>query len=132
SVESFTDGNLTVEQIEKLIVNGVSNENYILEEDNGQYFIYVLCRSGSKIAKSEAFTIEPTQDEFEDLVSESIEEFSLQYFDNTESNRNNLIAPLTSYFEVGDVTADMISDPPTYLMDYTLNYYSEGTNDNFG
>src|SRR5690606_37981683 len=51
SVDPVTEQHLAMEQIEKLIVNGVSEENYTLEEDNGLYFIYVSCRSGNKIAK---------------------------------------------------------------------------------
>jgi len=131
SVDSFSDEQLVREEIEKLIVNGVCKENYILEEENGSYFIYVICKCGIIIAKSEAFATEPTQQEFDDLVNEAIEEFTMQYLDNPESNRNNLIAPLFNYFEVGNVTADMISDPPRYLMEYTLHYYSIGATDNF-
>lgn len=131
SVESFSEEHLAIEEIEKLIVNGVCKDNYILEEENGSYFIYVVCRCGNKIAKSEAFATEPTPEEFDDLVNEAIEVFVQQYIENPESNRNNLIAPLLNYFEVGDVTADMVSDPPKYLMEYTLNYYSIGTDDNF-
>lgn len=131
SVELFSKEHLAMEEIEKLIENGVSKENYILEEDNGSYFIYVLCRLGKKLSKSEAFSVEPTQQVFDDLVNEAIEEFSLQYFDNPESNRNNLIAPLLNYFEIGAVSADMISNPSHYLMDYTLNYDAIGVNNNF-
>lgn len=131
SVESFSEEHLAIEEIEKLIVNGVCKENYILEEENGFYFIYVTCRCGEKIAISDAFATEPTPEEFDDLVNEAIEVFVQQYIDNPESNRNNLISPLLNYFEVGAVTADMISDPPKYLMEYTLNYFSVDTNDNF-
>jgi hypothetical protein len=131
SVGSFAEQSLAMEQIEKLIVNGVSEENYSIGEDNGSYFIYVTCRSGNRIARSAAFVSEPTQSQFEDFVGEAVAEFSRQYYENPESNRANLIAPLLNYFEVDTVIADMISDPPKYLMEYTLNYYTAGTTDNF-
>jgi hypothetical protein len=131
SVESFADQSLAMEQIEKLIINGVSAENYTIEEDNGLYYIFVSCRLGNKIARSGSFISVPTQSQFEDFVNEAVKEFSLQYFDNPESNRANLIAPLENYFEVDTVIADMISDPPKYLMEYTLNYYPDGTNNDF-
>lgn len=131
SVDSFTTENLAMEQIEKLIVNGVSAENYSIAQENGLYYIYVTCRSGNRIARSEVFSTQPTQSQFEDFVDEAMEEFLIQYYQNPESNRNNLISPLGNYFELGTVTADMVSDPPKYLMDYTLNYYPAGTVNNF-
>ncbi len=131
SVESFADQHLAMEQIEKLIINGVSAENYSIGQNNGSYFIYVSCRSGNKIARSGAFATQPTESQFEDFVYEAKEEFSQQYYDNPESNRNNLISPLNNYFEFDTVIADMISDPPKYLMEYSLNYYPAGTPNNF-
>lgn len=131
SITPFPEYDLAKKEIEKLIVNGVCSEHYLIKEENGSYYIYVVCRCGNELAKSEAFATEPTQEEFDDFVNESVELFLEQYLNNPESNKNNLVSPLLNYFNVGDVTAEMLTDPPKYLMEYFLNQFAIGTTSNF-
>lgn len=121
----------TNQAIEKLIVNGVDQTHYTIVEEEGTYRIAILCRDGEILAWSDEFATAPDPNTFGLFVDEVITIFSAQYYDNPESNRNNLLSPFFNYYNIGSISADMAPDPPRYLLNYTVNHFPEGSIDNF-
>lgn len=117
--------------IETLIVNGIDSSCYSIVETEDGYRIGLSCASGKLLAWSELFLSVPNPADYDSFVNDAVGIFEGQYYNNPESNRNNLVSPFENYYEVGGISADMISNPPRYLIDYDLNYFPTGSDDNF-
>ncbi len=116
--------------IEKLVINAVCKDNYgaidsngvFVREDNGEgpFMMAIVCGDDKILAQNEeSLASFPTDTE----IDETIQFFDQTYYNNPESNRHNLACPLNNYFELGNITVDMVSDPISFQMDYSLWYF---------
>lgn len=131
SVADYMDESAAKKGIETLIVNGVDSSNYSVVETEDGFRIGLSCSNGRLLAWSQLFLLDPTPTDYDVFVNEAVVLFEDEYYNNPESNRNNLVAPFRNYYEIGAITADMTTDAPRYLIDYDLNYFPMGSDDNF-
>ena len=116
---SFVSENVARLAAEKIIINGVCREKYQLIENGGTYSVELRCNA-ELLLTSEQSNLTIANAEL--LIYEIIQIMEREYYNNPESNRNNLACPLRNYFHV-EVLPDMTPvapDPPTYTVTYTL------------
>lgn|GEM_PF-442953 len=108
--------------LEKVILNGVNPERYIVVADGGGYVFQVICAEGTVLGVSPQFN---SAGDAENAIPNAIDVLSEEFYNNVESNRNNLSSPIANYFKVTPVSPypDMVPDPPAFTFDFEL--YSE-------
>ena len=131
SITDYSSEKDAKEGIEMLIINGIDSSCYSIIETEDGYHIGLSCINGKLLAWSELFLSAPTPMDYDLFVSDAVGIFNDQYYNNPESNRNNLVSPFKNYYEIRGISADMISNPPRYLIDYDLNYFPTDSENNF-
>lgn len=123
--------------IEKVLINGVNNERYEILDNFGNPvtpenppvnppFTYRLkCDKGNILGKSPEVSpgvpvTYPTFAAAEAAVDNTIVTLADEFYNNCESNRNNLCCPIENYVVATAPVANMIPDPPTYTYNFTL------------
>ncbi len=139
---TFDSEDDTKEALEIVIINAICSEKYVITDEDGNTYDYEELRDGS-IAEDtgSSFTFKlvcdtgtiavssnsyATVDEVKSAIDELIAVCKDEYYNNPQSNRKNLSAPLFNYFEVSEVVPDMGVNPPTYSFYITL--YAEPFN----
>ncbi|HLP11588.1 MAG TPA: hypothetical protein VK177_06605 [Flavobacteriales bacterium] len=122
--------------LEELIINGINNEKYKVVDSTGRIWDpnktgyapdfrrAITCGEhtlawDNRITEqySDPFACEVTLAAF---MAQFIADFENEYYNNPESNRNNLACPLESYYDTTTVSVNMVPDPPYYTFDFTL------------
>ncbi len=126
--------------IEKVIINGVQRERYQVLDNLGQvidaehpatpgnapYTYRLVCDKGNILGLSPYLpsTILPvlylTESDAENAIEDAITAISKEFYNNVESNRNNLTCPIEDYFDFVLLPPDMVPDPPTFTFNFTL------------
>lgn len=113
--------------IEKLIINAVDPDKYIItngvdetvtvDSGDGPFRVKIIC--GDEIlAQTDPLILFPDMTIFRNAA---LAVFEKEFYDNHESNRNNLACPLFNYFNVVDpIVVNMVSDPPIFYMMFDL------------
>ena len=107
--------------LEHLIVQGLFRENYrIATEDDVNYYFVLDCGDESSGVSTKT---DYPDDDPSGLAEQDIENligiFENEYFNNPQSNRNNLLCPILNYLEY-DIHVDMVPDPPLATISYQL------------
>jgi hypothetical protein len=96
------------EAIEELIISGLFREHYKDFEKDGSYFFTIEC-DGQVLGVSAGEGYQ-NQTELEESIDELIAIFKSEFFENPQSNRKNLSAPIQNYFKIEkNVTGSVIS-----------------------
>jgi len=109
--------------IEKLIINGLEKSNYrSFSDDGGTNFRFeLLCGNNEILAvsgKSDYPDNLPDGDLDKD-IDKLVEIFTNEFYNNVESNRNNLACPLLNYIQY-KIEIDMQPNPPVAVVSYEL------------
>jgi hypothetical protein len=107
--------------IEELIINGVSKEKYrAVTDDDVNYFFVLECNDTIiGISERQDFPDALPGGEMDNAIDDLIEIFSDEFYNNPESNRNNLTCPLLNYIDYS-IAVDMEPDPPVATVSYNL------------
>ncbi|MGD9928920.1 MAG: hypothetical protein AB7U05_02780 [Mangrovibacterium sp.] len=109
-------------ELESMIVQGLFRENYqILSEDDVNYYFTLGCgtESVSGISEKTDYTSDESGGDAELAIEKLIGIFEHEFFNNPESNRNNLACPLLNYLDYS-ISVDMVPDPPVAIVSYNL------------
>jgi len=123
SFESFsseTEANLA---LEKLIINGQDKTKYQVVSDDGGTGYYFMLNCGD----SEVLGISERSDypdnlaggELDTDIDELVQIFTNEFYNNIESNRNNLACPLLNYIQY-KISVGMEPNPPVAVVSYEL------------
>ncbi len=124
--------------IEKVIMNGVNRERYVIYDGfgniigpenpatpiNGPYTFELICCENNVLGKSPSSypvfnPITPLKN-VEKVIGNAIAYLSEEFYNNIESNRNNLSCALRDYIDVTVPVIDMVPNPPTFSFDFIL------------
>ncbi|MBK6282380.1 MAG: hypothetical protein IPF54_06645 [Draconibacterium sp.] len=108
--------------IEKIIVLGLSKENYHLEiEQSGSnhYFTLVCDNEILAIGERENYPDSDPGGEMDIDIDRLVQVFANEFYNNPESNRNNLACPLLNYIQYS-ISVDMAQNPPVAIVSYEL------------
>lgn len=107
--------------LETLIINGVSKEKYraVTDDEVNYYFVLECNDQVLGISEQSDFTDTLPGSDLDNTIEELIGIFSNEYYNNPESNRNNLACPLLNYIDYS-ITVDMVPDPPVATVTYNL------------
>jgi hypothetical protein len=108
--------------IEKIIVLGLCKENYHLEiEQSGSnhYFTLVCDNEILAIGERENYPDSNPGGELDMDIDKLVKVFKNEFYNNPESNRNNLACPLLNYIEYS-IAVDMAQNPPVAIVSYGL------------
>ncbi|RKD88360.1 hypothetical protein [Mangrovibacterium diazotrophicum] len=107
--------------LEHLIVQGLFRENYrIATEDEVNYYFALDCGAESSgISVKNDYPDDDPAGLAEQDIEKLIGIFENEYFNNPQSNRNNLVCPIPNYLEY-DIQVDMVPDPPVATISYQL------------
>lgn len=120
--------------IEKVLINGVNRERYIILDNlgipispenpatstNAPYTFRLTCDKGNILALSPASITYPTFAAAEAAIDDAIAVCADAFYFNVESNRENLSCPISNYIVATLPVANMVPDPPTYSYSFTL------------
>jgi hypothetical protein len=114
--------------IERVLINGINREHYIILPDGGDFIFHLICAEGTVLASSPVTPPVlpplpfPTEAAAEAAIMYTIGVLSEEFYNNVESNRNNLTSPVADYFKVIPVSPypDMVPDPPAFTFDFEL------------
>lgn len=124
--------------IEKVIINGVNRERYIIYDLNGEpvtpanpvglppYRFELVCCKDTVLGVDPnsmfgPFPSYPTLIAVNKAIGNAMEVLTTEFYENVESNRNNLACTLHNYIDVTlPVVVDMVPDPPTFTFDFVL------------
>ncbi|MCW3104345.1 MAG: hypothetical protein JWO09_2785 [Bacteroidetes bacterium] len=106
--------------VEKVVVNGVNPERYNVVPFSTGFVYQVICAEGTVLGVSHV--IYPTEAAAKTDIPTVIDVLSDEFYNNVESNRNNLASPIANYFKVTQVSPypDMVPDPPVFTFDFEL------------
>ncbi len=122
SYEFFETENEAKLAIEKIIILGLTKENYHLEiEQSGtnHYFTLVCGDEILAISERENYPDSDPGGELDIHIDRLVKVFENEFYNNPESNRNNLACPLLNYIQYS-FSADMASNPPVAIVSYEL------------
>lgn len=108
--------------IEKIIVLGLTKENYHLEiEQSGSnhYFTMVCGDEILAISERENYPDSDPGGEMDVHIDRLVKVFENEFYNNPESNRNNLACPLLNYIQYG-ISVNMAQNPPVAIVSYEL------------
>lgn len=124
---------------EKFIINGVNDENYLVLDFNkkvvndplGSYIlpfkVYICCGEKplavNNLVLPDYTTAMVARDGLRNTAMPFLEN---EYYNNPESNRNNLACGLERYYSWDPVTVDLFPEPPTYSFDFRLYQFPGG------
>ncbi len=108
---------------EKIIINGVTKDNYLIIENEGVFAVLLTCGENIlAISDRNDFSDDFPGGDADLVIDEMIAVLENEFYNNPQSNRKNLTCPLLNYFSV-EVEPDMTPvdpDPPTYTISYSL------------
>jgi hypothetical protein len=109
------------EAIEQVITNGVNRERYVILPSGTGFIFHIICGEGTVLAVSAGAPF-GSKALAEAAIENAIIVLSEEFYNNVESNRNNLSSPIANYFKVTPVLPypDMVPDPPTFTFDFEL------------
>ena len=106
-----------------MITNGLKKDNYqVLSEDEGLNFYFTLdCGGYDVLGISERENYPDTFEggELDQHIDELVELFKNEFYNNLESNRNNLACPVLNYIQYS-IDVEMIPDPPIAVVSFDL------------
>jgi hypothetical protein len=108
--------------IEKIIVLGLTKENYHFEvEQSGSnhYFTLVCGDEILAIGERENYPDSDPGGEMDTDIDRLVQVFTNEFYNNPESNRNNLACPLLNYIQYS-ISVDMVPNPPVAIVSYEL------------
>ncbi|HDO27277.1 MAG TPA: hypothetical protein ENH02_04090 [Bacteroidetes bacterium] len=109
-------------ELEKMIINGVNADNYqVLSEDGMNFYFTLDCglEEVLGISERENYTDNLPDGEAAQAIDELVKLFRAEFFNNFESNRNNLACPLLNYLDYS-IMVNMEPDPPVAIVSYNL------------
>ncbi len=123
STELFESETAAKLALEKMIINGICREKYRILSDDGNTTFYFLLDCGTpeitgKSEREDYPDAGPGSDLDKDL-DELVQLFSSEFYNNSESNRNNLSCPLLNYIQY-NIDVDMVPNPPVAIIEYEL------------
>jgi hypothetical protein len=109
-----------VQALEIFIINGVTKGKYVIVP-NGAKYMFTLSCGGDEIGTSTRvnFPDKSAGGVMDQTIDLLVTIFSKEFFNNIESNRNNLSCAFDNYFKT-EITIDMVPDPPTYTISFEL------------
>ncbi len=109
--------------LEKMVINGLCKDNYqMLSEDGGINYYFTLDCGGTDIlgiSEREDYPDNAVGGDLDNDIDELIQLFSNEFYNNVESNRNNLACPLLNYIQF-NIAVDMEPNPPVAIVSYEL------------
>ena len=117
--ESEADAKLA---LEKIILNGLNKFNYqVLSEDDLNYYFTLDCGGTDVLGISEKdnYTDGVPGGELDKDIDELVQLFTSEFYNNIESNRNNLACPLINYIQYS-INVEMEPNPPVAVVSYEL------------
>ncbi len=108
--------------LEKLIINGSCKDNYQkLTEDGTNFYFTLDCGliEVLGISERENYPDDLPGGELDIDIDKMIALCRNEFFNNLESNRNNLACPLLNYIDY-TIAIDMLADPPAAIISYSL------------
>ncbi len=108
---------------EKMIVNGLFKDNFVVKSDDGgsNFCFNLVCGEMEVLGTSERsdYPDQLAGGELDKDIDALVQLFTNEFYSNIESNRNNLACPLLNYIQY-DIKTDMIPDPPVAVVSYEL------------
>ena len=108
--------------IEKIIVLGLSKESFHLEIEqstSNHYFTLVCGDEILAIGERENYPDSDPGGEMDIDIDRLVKVFENEFYNNPESNRNNLACPLLNYIQYS-FSLDMAQNPPVAIVSYEL------------
>jgi hypothetical protein len=109
--------------LEKLVINGLDKNNYQrLSEDGGANWYFKLICNGSEvlgISERSDYPDNLAGGEMDTDINELVQVFTNEFYNNIESNRNNLACPLLNYIQY-KINVGMENNPPVAVISYEL------------
>jgi len=109
-------------ELEVMIVHGIFKENYTIQTDDSLSFNFMLdCGADNLPGISERNNyVDDSPGGDADLdIDKLIDIFENEFFNNPESNRNNLVCGVLNYLDYS-ISVDMVPDPPVAIVSYNL------------
>lgn len=120
---SFESENEAKLVLEKTIINGLNKSNYqVISEDGGASYYFMLSCGDSEvlgISNKVNYIDSINGGELDTDIKKLIELFTSEFYNNFESNRNNLACPLLNYIQYS-ISVDMEPNPPVAIVSYEL------------
>lgn len=110
---SFSKKHEALLAIEALILAGMTIKNYVVWEEEGHFHFHIV--SNEKVLAKGFKTDYPSMPQVESDINALIDIFTHEFYNNHQSNRNNLTAPITNYFQI-----EQDLDGLKYSMEYKL------------
>ena len=109
--------------LEKLIINGLNKSNYLSISDDGgvSYFFTLNCGDTEVLGISNRadYTDNAAAGGLNADINELVQLFTQEFYNNFESNRNNLACPLLNYIQY-EINVDMKPSPPVAVVSYEI------------
>lgn len=123
SFESFETENEAKTKLEQLIINGLNKTNFRVVSENGGAGFYFTLVCGDEeilgISNKDNYTDKAEGGELDTDIKNLIEIFTIEFYNNSEANRNNLACPLLNYIKYS-IAVDMEPNPPVAVVSYEL------------
>ncbi|MBC7862880.1 MAG: hypothetical protein IAF38_07885, partial [Bacteroidia bacterium] len=137
SVDTFESVSLLKLGIELLIINGIYDDKYVIMDFDGKIIpdnltpfrpplrvsiICGACEEHNELATDNGGykTFLQADTALSILRPQALALFTDEYYNNPQSNRNNLECPEKNYFDTEPPIIDALSDPPSYTIKYNL------------
>lgn len=119
--------------MEEVIINGVISERYQISDASGSvidpahpgtpnppYTVRLVCGGGDVLGVMPGSYASLSL--AEQAIADSIATIADEFYNNVESNRNNLTAAIGDYFKLNPSApvVDMVPETPTYTIDFSL------------
>ena len=108
--------------IEQVVLNGIFREKYRTQTDDGtNYFFLLECEEGVLAQSVKKDFIDPSNPSttLGQAIDEAAGIISVEFFENTESNRHNLACSIMHYFTYA-IVVDMEDNPPSYTINFSF------------
>lgn len=121
STASYVSVDDAREALEQIIVAGLFRANYIVTRYDATHYLFELADDKTVIARSAKtdFTSADSGGDADRAIGDVMQLLTTEFFENPESNRNNLSCPLLNYFKYS-LSTDMMVNPPAYTISYEL------------
>jgi hypothetical protein len=123
SYEAFEAKNEAKLGLEKMILNGLNKDNFqVLSEDGGiNYYFTLDCGSYDVlgISDKEDYPDNLPGGELDQDIDELVQLFTREFYQNIESNRNNLACAVLNYLQYS-ISVNLESNPPVAVVNFNL------------
>ncbi len=123
SYEGYESENEAKLLLEKMILNGLDKDNYkVLSEDGGINYYFTLDCGGYDvlgISEKEDYPDNMQGGELDQDIDELVQLFANEFYQNMESNRNNLACAVLNYLQF-NISVNLESNPPEAVVSFDL------------